>query len=388
MSGKPLAVALVRQRYNPFGGAERFVERALAALVAEGAEITLIARNWEGAEPSGYRLQPCDPPYSRLFGGRVARDRSFAQAAAAAMASGGYDITQSHERIPGCMIFRAGDGVHAAWLAQRRRTLSKAERWAEKFSPYHRYVLTAEREMYAHPNLRAVICNSRMVADELRQHYGVAEEKLQVIYNGVDTEIFHPRLAEQRERVRTAFGVAREAPLLLFVGGGFARKGIPQLLHAFAGMRRRDAELLVAGNDRKLTAMQRLAEQLGVGGRVRFLGPVKKVEPFYGAADAFVLPTLYDPFPNAALEALACGLPILTSTACGAAELVREGENGWVVDALDVATMSARLDDLCDLAGNDVARAAARQAVEGMTLPAMSGRLIDLYRSLAHPRPA
>lgn len=383
-----LRIALVRQRYNPFGGAERFVERALAALAAEGAEITLITRSWEGAEQSGFRQVLCDPPYAHFWGGRAARDRSFARAAAAEMANGGYDITQSHERIPGCMVFRAGDGVHAAWLAQRGRVLSRAARLAEKLSPYHRYVLAAERAMYAHANLRAVICNSHMVADELRRYYGVGDDKLHVIYNGVDSDDFHPRLAERREAVRLGLGFGRHSPLLLFVGGGFARKGIPQLLRAFAGMARNDAELLVIGNDRKLAAMQRLAEQLGIGGRVRFVGAVKDVRPFFGAADAFVLPTLYDPFPNAAIEALACGLPLLTTTACGAAELVRPGENGWVVDALDVVAMSARLDDLCALAGDASARQAARQAAEALTLPAMSARLLDLYHYLADTRPA
>ena len=109
-----MKIAIVRQRYNPFGGAERFVERALGALAAEGAEVSLITRNWDGAPREGFRQITCDPPYSRLFGGRAARDRSFAAAAQREMARGGFDITQSHERIPGCMIFRAGDGVHAA----------------------------------------------------------------------------------------------------------------------------------------------------------------------------------------------------------------------------------------------------------------------------------
>ena len=112
-----MKIAIVRQRYNPFGGAERFVERALGALADEGAEVTLITRSWEGAPREGFKQITCDPPYSRLFGGRAARDRSFSAAAQLAMAKGGFDITQSHERIPGCMIFRAGDGVHAAWLA-------------------------------------------------------------------------------------------------------------------------------------------------------------------------------------------------------------------------------------------------------------------------------
>ena len=378
-----MKIAIVRQRYNPFGGAERFVERALGALAGEGAEVSLITRNWDGAPREGFRQITCDPPYSRLFGGRAARDRSFAAAAQREMARGGFDITQSHERIPGCMIFRAGDGVHAAWLAHRSRVLSPLQRLSQRWSAYHRYVVGAERAMFEHPALQAVICNSRMVADEIAHFYGVDRSKLPVIYNGVDTTVFHPGLAdESRAATRAALKIPAAAPVLLFVGSGFERKGVPQLLRAAARMARSDAQIVIIGADRKLKAMRALAEQLGLGQRVHFTGPLKDVRPWYGAADGFVLPTLYDPCPNAALEALACGLPTVTSTTCGAQEWVRPGLNGWVVDAVNEAALALRLDDLAGLAGNAEARVAARASVEALTLPAMADRLLALYRSL------
>ncbi len=378
-----MKIAIVRQRYNPFGGAERFVERALAALAGEGAEVTLITRNWDGAPREGFRQITCDPPYSRLFGGRAARDRSFAIAAQQIMASGGFDVTQSHERIPGCKIFRAGDGVHAAWLEHRGRILGPWQRATQTWSPYHRYVLQAEKAMLSDPALRTVICNSQMVADEFQRFYGVDRSKLQVIYNGVDTEVFHPGLADEfRRSVRAANGVPDDAPLLLFVGSGFERKGVPQLLRAAKRMRRTDARIVIIGADRKLKSMQKLSELLGLTRRVLFTGPLQDVRPWYGAADGFVLPTLYDPCPNAALEALACGLPVLTSTTCGAQEWVRAGENGWVVDAVDIDGLAQRLDDLAGLAGQAGARVAARRVAETLTLPAMADRLLALYRAL------
>ena len=379
-----MKIAIIRQRYNPFGGAERFVERALGALAGEGAEVTLITRNWDGAPREGFRQITCDPSYSRLLGGRAARDRSFAAAAQAEMARGGFDITQSHERIPGCMIFRAGDGVHAAWLDHRARILGPVQRVTQRWSPYHRYVLAAERAMFAHPALRAVICNSQMVADEVVRYYGVSRDKLQVIYNGVDTDAFHLGLAgEHRWATRLAAGIPNDVPVLLFVGSGFERKGVPQLLRAAARMQRADARIVIVGADRKLKAMQQLSEGLGLSRRVLFTGPLKDVRPWYGAADGFVLPTLYDPCPNAVLEALACGLPVVTSTTCGAQEWVRSGENGWVVDAVDINALAGRLDGLAGLAGNASARAAARAVAEPLTLPAMADRLLALYRTLS-----
>lgn len=378
-----MKIAIVRQRYNPFGGAERFVERALAALAEEGAEVTLITRSWEGAPREGFKQITCDPAYSRLFGGRAARDRSFAAAARQEMVKGGFDITQSHERIPGCMIFRAGDGVHAAWLAHRARALGPLQKLTQAWAPYHRYVIGAERAMFAHPALRAVVCNSQMVADEICHFYGVDRNRLHVIYNGVDTAVFHPGLADEfRTPTRVRAGIPEGAPLLLFVGSGFERKGVPQLLRAFSVARNKTAHLVIVGADRKLKAMQAMAVKLGVGQRVHFTGPLKDVRPWYGAADGFVLPTLYDPCPNAALEAFASGLPVLTSTTCGAQEWVRPGRNGWVVDAVDEAALAMRLDDLAGLAGDAAARAAARAGVEALTLPAMADRLLALYRSI------
>lgn len=382
-----MKLAIVRQRYNPYGGAERFVERALLALAGQGADITLITRNWEGAPRADFHQVTCDPPYSRLFGGRTSRDRTFAAAVQAEMTRGAYDIVQSHERVPGCTIFRAGDGVHAAWLDHRRRGLAPRSRLAEQWSPYHRYILQAERAMLRHPQLRAVICNSHMVADEMARYYGMPTDRLVVIYNGVDTEVFHPDLvARHRASLRASLGIGAAVPLLLFVGSGFARKGVPQLLRALAAMRERETQLVVVGADRKLATLRHLAGTLGLQQRVIFTGPVGDVKPYYGAADGFVLPTFYDPCPNAVLEAMACGLPVVTTTACGAQEWIRDGENGSVVAAGAEEELVNALDRLVTLAGQATAHARARAAVSELTLEAMARRLLDLYpRLLAQP---
>ncbi|WP_153114679.1 glycosyltransferase family 4 protein [Rhodocyclus tenuis] len=376
-----MKIAVIRQRYNPFGGAERFVERALGALAQEGAEVTLITRSWEGAElREGFRTLICDPAGS----GRVARDRGFAQCVQTAMENGDFDITQAHERIPGCMIFRAGDGVHAAWLDRLRRVRGPLGRLGLSLSPYHRYVLDAERAMFAHPDLRAVICNSRLIRDEIVHYYGVAADKLHVIYNGVDLDTFHPRLAaEHRQGMRAANDIDADVPLFLFVGSGFERKGVPQLLAAFARLRDRRARLVIVGADRKLAAMRTLACKLGIGERTLFTGPLQDVKPWYGAADVFVLPTLYDPCPNAALEALACGLPVITSTACGAAELIEAGASGEIVHAADIGALAAAMEALG--AGSTSRRRAARAAVEQLSLGAMAQQLLALYRTLSCP---
>jgi len=372
-----MKLALVRQKYNPYGGAERFVERALAALATQGVATTLITRSWRG--PAEQPVLICNPAYV----GRLWRDCSFARAVQDIIADRRFDLLQSHERIPGCDIYRAGDGVHATWLEFRAQSRGPLARLAERLNFWHRYVLRTEAAMFRDVRLKAVICNSQMVRDDIARRFGVAEAKLHVIYNGVDLATFHPRSRdEHRSSMRAELGIADATPLFLFVGSGFERKGVPQLLRAFALMRARDAQLLIVGHDKQRKRMERDAAALGLEHRVRFLGGQQDVQPFYGAADVFVLPTLYDPFPNAALEALACGLPVITSTACGAAELIRAGENGYVCEARDNAQLADRLDALAVPGVARAMRDASRASVAHLGVDAMAARLIALYQSL------
>ena len=376
-----MKLALVRQKYNPYGGAERFVERALAALGAQGIAATLITREWQG--PPGQAVRICNPFHL----GRLWRDRGFARGVQAIIARGEFDLVQSHERIPGCDIYRAGDGVHATWLELRDRTRSAAARAATRFNPWHRYTLAAEAALFRHPRLQAVICNSRMVRDDIARRFGVDDAHLHVIGNGIDLAQFHPGLRQaHRARLRAELGLAAAAPVVLFVGSGFERKGVPALLQALARLQHRDAQLLVVGSDRRAAALRALAGRLGVEGRVRFVGGQADVRPFYGAADVFCLPTLYDPMPNAALEALACGLPVVTSSDCGAAELIEAGRNGFVCGARDVAALAGHLDALCAPGAAAGLAAAARASVAGLDLESMARRLAALYGALA-PRP-
>jgi UDP-glucose:(heptosyl)LPS alpha-1,3-glucosyltransferase len=113
------------------------------------------------------------------------------------------------------------------------------------------------------------------------------------------------------------------------------------------------------------------------------VGSVSDVRPYLAAADSFMLATLYDPFPNAALEAMASGLPIVTTPGCGAAELVAEGENGFVRDALDVPALAAALSRL-DPASAQRMGARARESVARLTPEAMAGEYLALYRRLLH----
>jgi UDP-glucose:(heptosyl)LPS alpha-1,3-glucosyltransferase len=371
-----MQIALVRQRYNPYGGAERFVERAVAALADQRIAVTLITRAWQG--PKERRVLVCNPFYF----GRLWRDWGFARAVQRLTAADRFDLVQSHERIPGCGLYRAGDGVHAEWLRQRARAMGVAGRIGVALNPYHCYVLRAERALFRSPQLRAVICISEMVKREVIDHFEVAEDKLHVLYNGIDSDVFHPRLRQtHRALMRAKLGWSEGDVVFLLVGSGFERKGVAQLLQALRALPAR-VRLLIVGHDKLLDRYRRQARALGIEPRVYFAGGQRDVLPYYGAADVFAMPTLYEPFGNVILEALACGLPVVTSTKCGGGELIENGREGFVVDALDVSALAQALAALCDDDRRKRCAAAARQRAQGFTLDHMAGEFTALYRQL------
>ena len=348
--------------------------------------MTLLARSWLGAaELAGeVRMIRCDPFYI----GRVWRDWGFARSVCAALKTNAFDLVQSHERIACCDVYRAGDGVHRQWLANRARAAGPLERIALALNPYHLYVKAAEKRLFGSPRLRAVICNSNMVKEEVRRHFGLAEDKLHVIYSGVDLTAFNPALrGEWRARKRAELGISDSAMVFLFVGSGFARKGVPQLLRAMTGVR--GAHLIVVGADRELARMQRAAGDMKLSDRVHFTGGQDDVKPWYGMADCFVLPTLYDPFPNAALEAMASGLPLITTMQCGAAEFVESGVEGYVCrDALDVVELARCLNLAAAPGQSSKMGAAARRRVEPFDLEGMAQQLTRLYSDLLQKKSA
>lgn len=370
-----MKIALIRQRYTPYGGAERFVARAMEALEQQGAQLTIVSRSWQPDGKTSALI--CNPFYL----GSVWRDWSFARCVCQLLAKEQFDLVQSHERISCCDIYRAGDGVHREWLKQRRRSMQFFGKLGLVFNPYHHYTLAAERKLFASPSLKAVICNSQMVKAEIQHYFGLPEDMIHVIYSGIDTSVFHPGLSDiHRASLRAEYGIPQESRLFLFVGSGFERKGLHTLIKAMANTAA-SCHLMVVGKDKKLERYRQFANSLGLSDRIHFAGGKTDPKPFYGAADAYVLPTLYDPFPNTVLEAFASGLPVVTSTKSGGAELVRDAENGFVCDALDVNKLSGYLNQLAGMNLSDM-RLAASETVKSLSLENMGAKLISLYNTL------
>jgi len=263
-----MRLALIRQRYTPYGGAERFLEAALEALLERNVAITLYTREWP--QTNLHLIEPhiCDPYYI----GNLWRDWGFARAVGRAVGTTQANLVQSHERLLCCDIYRAGDGVHAVWLEERLRGASALMRLRVAANPWHRYTLAMEKKLFASPWLRAVICNSKMVRAEIMTRFGLPEERLPVIYNAVDSAAFHPDLREQRDSVRTLFNLPPEATIFLLVGSGYERKGVATAISALAALPA-STYLLIVGQEKHPNRYKRLARALGVRERIVFAGP-------------------------------------------------------------------------------------------------------------------
>lgn len=370
-----IRLAIVRQKYRLDGGAERFISRALGALNNSALELNIITRQWLGESRSDWHVHICNPRGSS----RITRARSFADASRRYWQRCHFDLVQSHERISGCDIFRAGDGVHRAWLEQRARISSSYQRWLTRINGYHRYVLLTERDMFRSPQLKKIICNSKMVRDDIMHHYGVSEDKLTLIYNAIDTQQFVPANCAQRRASRKVLHIPEQASVLIFVGSGFERKGLQQALRAVAAT---DRYLIVVGQDKNQRRYQALAQSLGLLSRVRFAGVCQDVLPYYHAADALIMPTLYDPFPNVILEAMSCGLPVITSQHCGGSEFIEQGRSGFICDALDIVSLRSYVAEIMSRERSSAMSLAARERVSSCTPANLSRQLMGLYLQL------
>ena len=328
-----MRIALARRGYSSTGGAENYLCRLAAGLETAGHECTLLTgpgwprEQWPG---TGFRrVEPAGSP--KKFADLVVRMTLLNE-------TNPYERLFSLERLWGCDCYRAGDGVHLAWMARRARAAPAWKTFLRRWNPKHQQIIALEKSLFAGRGAGRVIANSALVRDEIIDCYGYPAERISIVHNGLPAEYLATAADWQapgrRAAARSALGLREDDAALLFAGSGWERKGLHAALAALEILVERGASpaplLLVAGrgNPRKYLA--------GISpptrGRVRFLGPVRGMPACYAAADLFVLPTLYDPFSNACLEALAAGLPVVTTRGNGFGEIIVRGEHGDVLD--------------------------------------------------------
>ncbi len=292
------------------------------------------------------------------------------------------DCTISFERTTCQDIYRAGEGCHAEWLKIRKDTESIPKRLSFRFNPLHLSLLKIEKELFR--RTRHIVANSMMVRENIIRHYDVHEKRISLIYNGVDLKRFRPENRNNRRlEVRKRFSIPDDAILLLFVGSGFKRKGLATLMEALSILRqkRKEIHLIAAGRD-KPDYYKKLAADYRISETVHFIGVQPDIENFYAASDIFALPTLYDPFSNATLEAMASGQPVITTKNNGASELISNGQEGYILNKLfDAGELAARIEQT--LGNIEAMGRAARIKAEGFSIEQAADQFLNVIQKAA-----
>ena len=291
-------------------------------------------------------------------------------AEAARSASAGCDVVFSLERIASCDVYRAGDGVHRSWLERRALFEPRWRTWLRRLNPKHRQLLRLERELFSTRGAGFVIANSTLVADEIVTTYGYPRERICIVPNGYDA----PPVADGlRERRRAELGIAPSDFVALFAGSGWERKGVGAAIAAVQAVP--ETRLIVAGKGRRRPTHDPR--------RVAFLGPREDLQSDFAAADVFVLPTRYDPFSNACLEALAAGLPVVTTDANGFSEIITHRVHGSVVPVGSIGTLAEELAFWRESGRAMQARRACEALAARYSVAENSRRTLDVLRRAA-----
>jgi UDP-glucose:(heptosyl)LPS alpha-1,3-glucosyltransferase len=196
-------------------------------------------------------------------------------------------------------------------------------------------MIKIERSAFLSNKLKRIFCNSYLVSKEISHFYPQAEHKLMVVHNGVEWNEFSVAFEKgiyERDNILKSFAVDPDKYYYLFVGSGYKRKGLLKAIMALH-LLPEYTQLIVVGKDKHEKQHKAICEKSGLRERVHFFGPRKNIIPFLQISDAFVLPTIYDPFSNASLEALAMGLYVVTSDANGCMEVIKDGA-GYVINDL------------------------------------------------------
>jgi ADP-heptose:LPS heptosyltransferase/glycosyltransferase involved in cell wall biosynthesis len=328
-----MKVALLHKKYYFYGGTERYITNLAAGLLDAGHEVTIFANTW--GRPFDERINFRKIPI--LKGTKLFKLASFALMARLILRNESFDVVQGFGKTVKQDVFRTGGGCHKAWqkeslLSIKSPFLRKLKYINRLFSIRQWITLFIENRTFSKGNYKKIISPSKKVKEQIMQYYNVPDKDIEVIHNGVDPLIFNlDDIDEKRKKKREEYDVKADETLLVFAATNFELKGLEFLIRAVGHLKDRKIKLMVVGGG-KPAPYEHLANELGVIDKVIFTGVANKISEFYKAGDIFIYPTFYDPFANTCLEAMACGLPVITSRINGVAEILADHESGLVLE--------------------------------------------------------
>jgi UDP-glucose:(heptosyl)LPS alpha-1,3-glucosyltransferase len=392
-----MRVALVIDKYDPAsGGAECWTHRHGRMLIEDGHEVHIVARTIREAPATAV---------SHLIKSS-SRRLSLADRAATLLSELPVDVIHDMGLGWYADVFMPHCGTRKAIYSQQSKLLAPPERWLRPLA-YHllprylRFQALEARQYRDAPGRpgKLFLAVSRMVKTDMVRFNHAPAQRVHVVHNGVDIDRFQPDpTGAARRRIRRDLGITDATTLFLLVAHDWDLKGLQTILQSLAALTRagRDAALAVVGpgtmRGRKFWGIPlsrphqrypRLARQLGCDDAVRFAGLQTDPLPYYQAADVYVQPTLYDACSLVVLEAMACGLPVITSACNGASEMIEDGREGSILDdPQDEADLARRMERYLSAEVRAKAGHAALQTARRHTAMTNYEGVMQMYRQV------
>lgn len=347
---------MVIPKYGLVGGAEGFAAELTERIAADTRfEVHVFANRW--ADSAG-RIVFHPIPIVRFP--KFLTTTSFAWFAGREIsAAGPFDLIHTHDRIFRADLYTMHGIPHRWWVREVRR---------KRMSLFDRALARVEDRLVSEGGCRRFLAVSELTRKIFLDEYPIDPARVMVVHPGIDASPYAKLDRERcRREIRGRFGIVPDEPLILFVSMNFAIKGLDHILRGLGRLREKDPSarfrLLVIGRgDQK--AYGRLARELGLGDAVLFAGAVarEKLPEVYLAGDLYAMLSRFDTFGMVVLEAMAAGLPVLISGSVGASDIVREGENGFVVEnPADTDVIAERIETMLH---GDVRERMGREALK------------------------
>jgi UDP-glucose:(heptosyl)LPS alpha-1,3-glucosyltransferase len=329
-------IALAIENFSRFGGgAESYASSLASSLVTRGWEIHLFGLSWDGEPPAGsfhkIRVPRPLPSWVKMI--------LFALQHRSMVKGKGFDVVLGFGNTIYMNVYQSHGGVHRFSTSRKvysesNSVLRLLKRLLIVLSPKDKarqWIESAPFRIEPRPRIIAI---SEMVRDDMASFYGIDKEEIELIYNGIDTERYNIGLRERlRGPLRESLGLKEGDIAFVFISYDLRKKGIAPLIEATAQLRRSKAlafKLVVVGESPYPTLSRRIAG-LGLEETVIFTGPTKSPGEYYANCDVLVLPTFYDACSLVVMEAMACGLPAITTTANGASGIISHGKDGYII---------------------------------------------------------
>jgi len=365
------------------GGGEGYLASLANQLIERGHEVHIFANEWENHNLIHFHTIPVIR-YPKFL-----KEVSFVINSRRKLAENDFDIVQVVGRALGMNVFNPHCGVERAWIKQDFLSISNPVYRVLKhitrfFSLRQRFILWLDKKQYTDKNVSRIIAISEMIKNDIIKYHHVNPQKIKVIYNGVDLQRFNPAITKKfRGIVRKKLFISEEF-VILYVSNNFRLKGLTILVKALGELKKSHKEFkaLIIGRGRN-ASYRKLAKRLNCLENLIFLGHVNGIEKYYAASDLYVHPTFYDSCSLVVTEALASGLPVITTRYDGASGVIEDGVDGFVLqDPLDYRTLAGKISLFFDEGFRQKASIAAREKAEKYPEERNCEETIEVYNEV------